>query len=311
MEDQEKSADWLSWAHAPAEARRQGRPIVALESTILTHGMPAPDNLAMLRRVEATVRNGGAEPATIAVIDGTVHVGLDDAQAEALATHTGARKLSRADIAFASAQGWTGGTTVAATMMVAHAAGIAVFATGGIGGVHRGAEISFDISADLDELARTPVITVCAGAKSVLDLPKTLEALETRGVPVVAVGQDAFPAFWSRDSGLPAPLRLDDADTIAHFAKTRRAMAAFGHGGLLIANPVPADAEIPSAEMQVHIDRAIAEAETAGITGKDVTPWLLARLVELTDGRSLATNIALVEHNAALAASIAVALARP
>ncbi|MCR9123869.1 MAG: pseudouridine-5'-phosphate glycosidase [Phyllobacteriaceae bacterium] len=286
----------------------QGTPIVALESTIITHGMPRPDNLAMLERVEATVRDHGATPATIAVMDGTIRIGLSSADAEALAKTDGALKLSRADLAFACAQGLTGGTTVAATMMAAHGAGIAVFATGGIGGVHQGAETDFDISADLDELARTPVTVVSAGAKAILDIPKTLEALETRGVPVIAVGQDEMPAFWSRGSGLDAPLRLDNAEAIARFVAMRAQLADYRHGGVLIANPVPAEAEIPHGEMAGFIAQAQAEAAEQGIKGKHVTPWLLARIVEITGGRSLVTNIALVENNAKLGAQIAVAL---
>lgn len=289
-------------------ARTSGMPLVALESTIITHGMPWPDNLAMLEAVEQIVRDNGAAPATIAVIDGRIHVGLEAANARALAQTSSAMKLSRADLAFACAQGATGGTTVASTMMIAHGAGIGVFATGGIGGVHKGAQTSFDISADLDELARTPVTVVCAGAKAILDLPKTLEALETRGVPVVAVGQDDLPAFWSRRSGLKAPLRLDGAAPIARFVAMRDAMDEFDHGGVLIANPVPRDDEIPAEKMAQTIARAQREAEENGIAGKDVTPWLLARLVELTDGRSLKTNIALVKANAALGAQIAVKL---
>lgn len=293
-----------------AEALENGKPVVALESTIITHGMPYPDNIAMAHAVEVHIRAEGAVPATIAVIGGVLHAGLDEAQAEALANSENPLKLSRADLAFAMAQGLTGGTTVAATMMAAHAAGIAVFATGGIGGVHRGAETSFDISADLDELARTPVTVVCAGAKAILDLPKTLEILETRGVPVIAFGQDAFPAFWSRDSGLAAPLRLDGPAAIADFMAMRADLADFRHGGMLIANPVPEDQEIPMDEMAAVIEQAVSEAEQAGVTGKDVTPWLLARILEITEGRSLKTNIALVEANARLAAHIAIAHAK-
>ncbi|WP_193178381.1 pseudouridine-5'-phosphate glycosidase [Oricola nitratireducens] len=290
-----------------AEALETGKPVVALESTIITHGMPFPDNLAMARSVEALIRAEGAVPATIAVIDGVLHIGIEDAQAEALAQAKDPLKLSRADLAFAMARGLTGGTTVAATMMAAHMAGIAVFATGGIGGVHRGAETSFDVSADLEELARTPVTVVCAGAKAILDLPKTLEILETRGVPVIAFGQDGFPAFWSRDSGLTAPLRLDDVAAIAEFMAARTQLAAFGHGGMLIANPVPAADEIPLGEMSAVIERAVREAEEAGVSGKQVTPWLLARILDITGGKSLKTNVALVENNARLAAQIAVA----
>ncbi|MBO6639499.1 MAG: pseudouridine-5'-phosphate glycosidase [Roseitalea sp.] len=285
-----------------------GAPVVALESTIITHGMPWPDNLAMLERVESAVRDHGATPATIAVMDGTIRIGLSAAEARALAKTDGALKLSRADLAFACAQGLTGGTTVAATMMAAHGAGIAVFATGGIGGVHQGAETDFDISADLDELARTPVTVVSAGAKAILDIPKTLEALETRGVPVIAVGQDEMPAFWSRGCGLDAPLRLDDADAIARFLAIRAQLTDYRHGGVLVANPVPTEAEIPHAEMAGFITQAQAEAAERGIKGKHVTPWLLARIVEITGSRSLATNIALVENNARLGAEIAVAL---
>ena len=290
-----------------AQALETGQPVVALESTIITHGMPYPDNLAMARSVETLIRDNGAVPATIAVIGGVLHVGLTEDQAEALAQAKDPLKLSRADLAFAMARGLTGGTTVAATMMAAHTAGIAVFATGGIGGVHRGAETSFDISADLDELARTPVTVVCAGAKAILDLPKTLEVLETRGVPVIAYGQDAFPAFWSRDSGLTATLRLDDAGAIADFMAMRARLSGFGHGGVLVANPVPESDEITLPEMATFIERAISEAADAGIGGKAVTPWLLARILEITEGRSLKTNIALVENNARLAAKIAVA----
>lgn len=289
-------------------ALRNGAPVVALESTIITHGMPYPDNLAMARGVEDIIRAEGAVPATIAVINGQLYIGLDDAQASALAQTKGAMKLSRADMAYAMLKGASGGTTVAATMMAAQAAGIKVFATGGIGGVHKGAETSFDISADLDELARTPVCVVSAGAKAILDIPKTMEALETRGVPVIAYGQDVLPAFWSRDSGMAAPLRMDDAADIAALINLREAQTDFAHGGVLIANPVPADVEIPADEMSAYITQAQQEADAAGIAGKAVTPWLLNRIFEITDGKSLQTNIALVKNNAKLAAQIAVGL---
>jgi pseudouridine-5'-phosphate glycosidase len=217
-------------------------------------------------------------------------------------------KLSRADLAFAISEGRTGATTVAATMIAAARGGIHVFATGGIGGVHRKAEESFDISADLEELSRTPVIVVCAGAKAILDVPKTLEVLETKGVPVVTLGQDDFPAFWSRSSGLKSPLRLDSADRIAAF---QRAREAFGiAGGMLIGNPVPERNKIPSSEMEGYITEALARADAKGIVGKAVTPFLLASIFEITEGRSLTTNIALVENNARVAAKIAVALAK-
>lgn len=299
----------LTFTPAVEQALREGAPVVALESTIITHGMPYPENLKMARSVEAIIREEGATPATIAVLDGALHIGLSDSQAEALAQTKGAMKLSRADLAFAMVQGSTGGTTVAATMMAAHAAGISVFATGGIGGVHKDAETSFDISADLDELARTPVTVVSAGAKAILDIPKTMESLETRGVPVIAFGQDALPAFWSRDSGMVAPLRIDSADEIAAFMALRHQQKVFSHGGILITNPVPADSEIPLSEMSSLIAQAQREAADKGIAGKDVTPWLLGRILEISDGKSLETNIALVKNNAKLAAQIAVKFA--
>lgn len=280
-----------------------GTPIVALESTIITHGMPYPQNLEMARQVEATVRAGGAEPATIAVIDGTLFVGLEDVQLETLAQTKGAAKLSRADMAVCLATGGTGATTVAATMIAASLAGISVFATGGIGGVHRGAEESFDISADLQELAQTAVTVVAAGAKAILDVSKTLEVLETLGVPVIAYGQDAVPGFWSAQSIHKAPLRLNSASEIAKAHLTRAALGL--PGGQLIGNPIPQDAEIPRAEMEPVIELALQDAETLGIVGKSVTPYLLQRVFELTEGRSLSANIALVLNNAAVATQIA------
>jgi pseudouridine-5'-phosphate glycosidase len=293
--------------HAPvAEALAAGRPVVALESTIITHGMPYPENVAMAAKVEAIIAAEGAVPATIAVTAGRIKIGLPPEEREALAKTTDAMKLSRADLAFAVAERRTGGTTVAATMILAHLAGIRVFATGGIGGVHKGAETSFDISADLDELARTPVIVVSAGAKAILDIEKTLEVLETRGVPVVAFGTETMPAFWSRESPFRAPLTLDAPEPIAALFNTRRALGL--GGGMLVANPVPRDAEIPAAEMAGFIAAAQREAEVQGVSGKAVTPFLLSKMLELTGGRSLRTNIALVENNARLAARIAKAL---
>lgn len=288
-------------------AQDAGTPIVALESTIITHGMPYPQNLEMARKVEATVRAGGAEPATIAVLDGTLHIGLEDDVLETLAQTKGAAKLSRADMAVCMATGGTGATTVAATMIAANLAGISVFATGGIGGVHRGAEESFDVSADLQELAQTAVTVVAAGAKAILDVSKTLEVLETLGVPVIVYGQDAVPAFWSSQSVYKAPLRLDTAREIAKAHKMRGLLGL--PGGQLIANPIPADAEIPRSEMEPVIERALKDAVTHGITGKSVTPYLLQRVFELTEGRSLTANIALVLNNAALAAQIACEMA--
>ena len=282
-------------------ARSNGQPVVALESTIITHGMPWPQNLDTARAVEDAVRAAGAVPATIAVIDGTIHAGLAPDRLEALARTGAARKLSRADLAACLSEGATGATTVAATMICARLAGIEVFATGGIGGVHRGAEDSFDISADLRELAQTPVTVVAAGAKAILDLPKTLEVLETLGVPVWSYQSDDFPAFWSRSSGLPAPMR---ADSPAQIARAHRMRATLGlDGGQLVANPIPPEAEIPRAEIEPIIARALAD--TAHAAAKDVTPALLQRIHALTQGRALAANVALVLNNARLAAAIA------
>lgn len=296
-------ADLLIFSPEVATARAEGRAIVALESTIITHGMPYPQNVETARRVEATVREAGAVPATMAIMGGRIHVGLSDDELEKLGQAKDVMKLSRADLAACLVSGRTGATTVAATMICAHLAGIGVFATGGIGGVHRGAETSFDISADLLELAATPVTVVAAGAKAILDLPKTLEVLETHGVPVIAFGQDDFPAFWSRSSGLKAPLRMDSAADIAAAAAMRARLGL--PGGQLVANPIPHDAEIPRAEIMPVIERALAEAEAQGIAAKAVTPFLLQRIFELTEGRSLESNIALVLNNARLAASIA------
>ncbi|MEL7212150.1 MAG: pseudouridine-5'-phosphate glycosidase [Pseudomonadota bacterium] len=288
-------------------ALAEGRAVVALESTIITHGMPYPQNVETARAVEAEVRAAGAVPATIAVIEGTLHIGLSGEMLDILGQAAGVAKLSRADIAACIATGETGATTVAATMIAAHLAGIAVFATGGIGGVHRGAETSFDISADLQELAQTPVTVVAAGAKAILDLPKTFEVLETLGVPVIAYGQDTLPAFWSASSPMPAPLRMDTPTQIAKAHQMRAAMGL--PGGQLVTNPIPQDAQIPHETLAPLIEQALAEAEAQGITAKDVTPFLLGRLFELTEGASLAANIALVLNNARLAAQIAVALA--
>ncbi len=287
-------------------AKARGAPIVALESTIITHGMPYPGNLDMARSVEQIVRDNGAVPATIAVIEGILHIGLEDEQIAALAQMSGVMKLSRADLAFALAERRTGATTVAATMIAAARAGISVFATGGIGGVHRGVEESFDISADLEELARTAVIVVSAGPKAILDIPKTLEVLETRGVPVVTYDSEEFPAFWSRSSGLRSPLNLPSPAAIANFQRMREQLGI--DGGMLIANPVPLEDEIAREEMEIYIGRALASAEREEVTGKEVTPFLLDTIFHMTSGRSLKTNIALVENNARLAAEIAVAM---
>lgn len=300
--------DVLTFAPEVAVALQKGAPVVALESTIITHGMPFPQNLETAQRVEAEVRAHGAVPATMAVIEGRIHVGLTEGELLSLAQAKGVAKLSRADLAACLATGGTGATTVAATMICARLAGISVFATGGIGGVHRGAETSFDISADLPELAQTAVTVVAAGAKAILDLPKTLEWLETAGVPVIAFGQDAFPAFWSRESGLKAPLRMDRAEDIAAAARMRARLGL--PGGQLVANPIPAAAEIPRAEIMPVVEAALADAAAQGIAAKAVTPFLLQRIFELTEGRSLEANIALVLNNARLGAAIAGAMAR-
>ncbi|ROU04155.1 pseudouridine-5'-phosphate glycosidase [Histidinibacterium lentulum] len=286
-----------------ARALAEGAPLVALESTIITHGMPWPQNLETARAAEDAVRAAGAVPATMAVIEGRIRVGLDAETLEGFARSTDVAKLSRADFAACLARGGSGATTVSATMIAARAAGIAVFATGGIGGVHRGAETSFDISADLQELAQTPVTVVAAGAKAILDLPKTYEVLETLGVPVIAYRSDRLPAFWSRDSGLPAPLRMDDPAEIARAHAMRATLGL--PGGQLVTNPIPEADEIPSDDLAPAITMALAEAEARGIAAKAVTPFLLDRIFHMTDGRSLTANIALVLNNARLAAAIA------
>jgi pseudouridine-5'-phosphate glycosidase len=290
-----------------ANAVAAGRPVVALESTIVSHGMPWPQNIETALAVEDEVRKAGAIPAAVAVVGGKLRVGLDRATLEMLAKATDVLKLSSADLAYGVMSGRLGATTVAATMIVAKLAGIDVFATGGIGGVHRGAEQTFDISADLTELSRTGVTVVCAGPKALLDVPKTLEYLETLGVPVITAGSDRFPAFWSRDSGLAAPIRLDEPAAIATFVRARGALGL--PGGVLVANPIPEESEIPASEIRPAIEAALVEAGKAGIKGKDVTPFLLDAILKQTGGRSLTANIALIKNNARLAARIAVALA--
>lgn len=306
--NREMVSRFLDIAPEVQSALEQGGAVVALESTIITHGMPHPQNVATAREVEAVVRENGAVPATIAIIGGRIKVGLSEEELEWLGTARDVLKLSRADLPYAVATKRHGATTVAATMICAHLAGLRVFATGGIGGVHQGVEHTMDISADLDELARTPVAVVCAGAKAILDLPRTLEYLETRGVPVVGYQTDCFPAFWSRTSELAVPIRLDDPEAIADLIRTKEALGL--DGGVLIANPVPSASEISAGEMNGFIEAAVAEARRRGIVGKAVTPFLLSLLFESTGGRSLATNIALVKNNAALAARLAVSLAR-
>lgn len=293
----------IHYAPEVAAAKSDGAPIVALESTIITHGMPYPQNVETARRVEAEIRRSGAVPATIAVMDGAIQVGLDDARLEDLAQTPDAFKVSRADFAPVLISGRTGATTVAATMIAAHLAGIQVFATGGIGGVHRGAELSFDVSADLHELAQTPVTVIAAGAKAILDIPKTLEVLETLGVPVITFCQTELPAFWARQSGLPSPLTMNTAAQIANGHAMRGALGL--PGGQLVANPIPEAAEIPLSEIGPVIEQALTEADAQGIAAKLVTPFLLRRIFEMTKGRSLEANIALVLNNARLGAQIA------
>ncbi|RYH03128.1 pseudouridine-5'-phosphate glycosidase [Salipiger sp. IMCC34102] len=286
-----------------AKALEAGTPLVALESTIITHGMPYPQNVETARAVEQDIRDGGATPATMAVIDGTLHIGLEADELDELGQAENVAKLSRADLAACIALGGTGATTVAATMIAAHIAGIHVFATGGIGGVHRGWERSLDISADLQELSQTPVTVVAAGAKAILDLSATFEVLETLGVPVIAYGQDNLPAFWSATSDMTAPLRMDSAQEIATAQIVRNRMGL--PGGQLVCNPIPAADQIPAEELAPVIAQALEEAEAQGISAKGVTPFLLGRIFDLTEGRSLTANIALVRNNARLAAQIA------
>jgi pseudouridine-5'-phosphate glycosidase len=282
--------------------------VVALESTIISHGMPYPRNVAMAVEVEQIIRDGGATPATIAVLDGVPRIGLDRDELETLATHPEVAKVSLRDLPYVIARQAHGATTVAATMRLAALAGIRVFVTGGLGGVHRGAETSFDVSADLTELGQTDVAVVSAGVKSILDIALTLEKLETLGVPVVVHGSDEFPSFYSRSSGHRAPLRADSADELAAMMRAKWDLGL--HGALAVANPVPAEDEIPADEIGVLIDRALAECDERGIHGKDITPFLLGRIVELSEGRSLDTNIALVRSNARLGAALAVAYQR-
>lgn len=298
---------YLSITAEIKKALAEGKPVVALESTIITHGMPYPQNLDMANNVEAVVRANGAIPATIAIMDGRFAVGVSGEDLERLAQEGGkAAKASRRDVASLLVQGGLAGTTVATTMQIAALAGIKVFATGGIGGVHRGAEETFDISADLEELARTPVAVVCAGAKSILDIGKTLEVLETNGVPVLGYGTDAFPAFWARESGHKVDHRFD---SIAEIAKVVALQADLGLGGVLVANPIPEADALEAGAIEARIAEAIADADARGVSRKDLTPFLLQRIFELTGGQSLKANIALVENNARVAAQIAVALA--
>jgi pseudouridine-5'-phosphate glycosidase len=283
-------------------ALNEHRPVVALESTIISHGMPFPDNLAVAREVEDTVRRNGAVPATIAIMSGKICIGLEETALERFAQASGVMKCSRRDIPFAVAQRLNGATTVAATMILAEMAGIEVFATGGIGGVHRGAESTWDVSADLPEFAQTNVAVVSAGAKAILDLPKTLEYLETAGVPVIGYQTDEFPAFYSRSSGLPLHLSLNTTTDIAAFIHEKRRMNL--QGGTLIANPIPSQYEIERENIEPAIEKALLEAANAGVRGKELTPFLLKHLNTITAGMSQKANKQLVLHNAAVAAQI-------
>jgi pseudouridine-5'-phosphate glycosidase len=286
-----------------ADALRDGRPVVALESTIISHGMPYPQNVAMATEVEGIIREQGAVPATIAVLGGRPRVGLGADDLELLASHGDVAKVSVRDLPFVVARGTHGATTVAATMRLAAMAGIRVFVTGGLGGVHRGAPQTFDVSADLTELGRTRVAVVSAGVKSILDIGLTLETLETLGVPVLTVGSDEFPSFYSRSSGHAAPMRVDSAAEVAAVmtAQWRLGLDA----GLVVTNPIPEEDEIPADQIGGIIDRALGDMERLGIHGKDATPYLLGRIVEITGGASLTANIALVRHNARLGAAVA------
>ena len=286
-----------------ATALAEGRPVVALESTIISHGMPYPRNVEMAVEVEGIVRDGGAVPATIAILDGRPRIGLSPDDLELLGSDPDVVKVSVRDLPYVVARGLHGATTVASTMRLAALAGIAVFVTGGLGGVHRGAQQTFDISADLTELGGTPVAVISAGVKSILDIGLTLETLETYGVPVLVHGSDEFPSFFSRSSGHAAPMRVDSAAEVA--AVMRSAWSLGLRSGIVVANPIPAEDEIPADEIGAIIDQALADMDRLGITGKDATPYLLGRIVEITDGASLTANIALVRNNARLGAAIA------
>lgn len=289
-----------------AGALAAGKPVVALESTIISHGMPYPQNVETALNVEKIIRDNGAVPATIAVIGGRLKAGLSAGEIEYFGRKGQAiAKASRRDLAVLCARGEDGATTVTTTMIIAHMAGIQIFATGGIGGVHRGAETTMDISADLEELGQTPVMVVCAGAKSILDLGLTLEYLETKGVPVIGFGTKELPAFYTRRSGFQVDYRIDTVEELAAVFKAQNDLGF--HGGMLVTNPIPEEYAMPPQTINAAIDRAIGECNAKGIHGKETTPFLLARVAELTGGDSLASNIRLVYNNAALAAQTAVA----
>jgi len=289
-----------------AGALKNGQPVVALESAVITHGLPRPANLETAREMEEIIRAGGAVPATIALLDGRVHIGLTSAELERLASLDGTRKISRRDFGYAIAKKLSGGTTVSGTMLAAALAGIRVFATGGIGGVHRGT--TFDISADLPELGKTPLVVVCAGAKAILDLPATLEVLETQGVLVAGYQTDDLPAFYSPSSGIALDARFDSPEQVAAAAQAQWDLGI--RGGLLLVQPIPSADGIPAAEMDSAISQAVADAALAGISGPATTPFLLSRVKELSAGRSMQANLALLRNNAQLAARVASALAK-
>jgi len=287
-----------------ASALASHQPVVALESTVIAHGLPRPQNIETAQRLEQIVRDQGSVPATIAVLKGKLCIGLAKEELELLATGDEIKKLSTRDLAVAVANNWNGATTVASTMWIAHRAGLEVFATGGIGGVHRGALP--DVSADLPELSRTPMIVVCSGAKIVLDLPATREWLETFGITVVGYGCDELPAFYSRQSGLPIDVRCDSPDEVAQLFKTQKELGV--QTALLVTVPVPAEAEVPEKSLQKILDQSLADAEAANVGGRELTPFLLARMSKLSKGATLSANIALLENNARVAATIASAL---
>jgi pseudouridine-5'-phosphate glycosidase len=299
-------ADIIKLSREIETALAENRAVVALESTVIAHGLPRPQNLETAHRLERIVRDGGAVPATIAVLEGVLHVGLNQAQLEYIARQENIHKLSRRDLPVAVAKAWDGATTVATTAWIAERAGLKVFATGGIGGVHRG-ELP-DVSADLPELARGHLVVVCSGAKIVLDLPATREWLETHGITVVGYGTDEMPAFYSRRSGLPVDVRADTPEEVARIDAARRALKL--EGATLVTVPVPVEAEIPAEDLRDILDESLAEAANSSILGRELTPFLLSRMAERSGGATLRTNIALLENNARVAAGIAVALTR-
>src|SRR5712692_3135091 len=301
------NSEFLQTNRELAAALSDHRPMVALESTVIAHGLPRPQNLETAQRLEQIVRAEGATPATIAVLNGKLCVGLDQDQVECVATGDDIKKLSTRDLAIAVARGWNGATTVAATMWIAHRAGIKVLATGGIGGVHRGALP--DVSADLPELSRTPMIVVCSGAKIVLDLPATREWLETYSITVVGYGCDEMPAFYSRRSGLAVDVRCDSPKEVMRLFKTQRELGI--ESALLVTVPVPDDAEIPQEALNKILDQALPDAEKSDVSGRDLTPFLLARMAQLSEGATLRANIALLENNVRVAARIASELSQP